>query len=908
MDSALWRSLSPLLDEALDLPPDARAGFVDAVRAHSPAVADALAALLADHERLLGSAFLDGSADGGAERPPPLAGHRVGAYTLERPLGAGGMGTVWLASRSDGRFQGAVAAKLLHLAVLDRVGEARFRREGTLLARLSHPNIARLLDAGVSDLGQPYLVLEYVEGERIDRHADERHLTVDDRVRLVLQVADAVAHAHANLVVHRDLKPSNILVDASGQVKLLDFGIATLVEERDSGLTSTGLGPLTPEYAAPEQASGGGVTTATDVYALGVLLYVLLSGRHPAGAARTSPADLMRSIVEGEAPRVSEAIALADPGDATSVPERAAQRSTTVGRLRTTLRGDLDNIVAKAMKKAPAERYPDARALAEDLRRYQRHEPVQARPDLWSYRAGRFVRRHRAAVAASALIVLAVVAGGAGTAWQAVVAARERDRALVLADRANAAVEFVDQMIYGTWGAEERISRDEFLTRSEALALRLQGGNTESASVVLNALGSYRASLGDNAAAERLLQRAVAALPAGADRSWRAMVECNLASSVGQLGRAEEARAALDRWVADAGVEPSVAVQCEMYLAQLAQTQADAAAALRHAQQAERRLATARHIPPLLRASLHGELGYGLALNDRIAEADEQYATAVRLYREHGSGESPSVVAILNNWAVASWRAGDVARALHALDEVVAIGGQRGPGGEPPVYIRANRARALLALGRLRDAEEESLRTEALVARISAPPIWRLRVLITRVNAVAEQRRFDEAARLLDEARRLTAQIQAGVDPHALPLAASRLAQLQGDGAAAFSALEPVLAAYPDTGDPANLSRGDSTLALALRRRAELRLTSSDASGALLDAEASRAICERLQSGRPHALRTGQALVVMARARAALGERDAARDAARQALLHLTAMEVDAADVDWALARQLAGE
>jgi serine/threonine-protein kinase len=575
--------------------------------------------------------------------------------------------------------------------------------------------------------------------------------------------------------------------------------------------------------------------------------------------------------------------------------------------LRAALRGDLDNIVARALKKSPAERYPDARALAEDLRRHQRHEPVLARPDRWSYRAGRFVRRHRAAVAAAALIALVIVAGGAATTWQAVIAARERDRALALADRANAAVAFVDQMIYGTWGAEERISRDEFLTRSEALALRLRGTNTESASVVLNALGSYRASLGDNAAAERLLQRAVAALPDGTDRSWRAMVECNLASSVGQLGRADEARATLDRWVADASVEPAVAVQCEMYLAQLAQTQGDAAAALRNAQQAERRLVHARHVPPLLQASLHGELGYGLAMNDRIAEADEQYATAVRLYREHGSGESPSVVAILNNWAVASWRAGDVARALEALDDVTAISGQRGPRGEPPVYVGANRARALLALGRLRDAEQEALRTETQAARSSAPPIWRLRVLITRLNAVAEQRRFDEAAGLLDEARRLTAQAQAGVDPHALPLAASRLAQLQGNGPAALAALQPVLDAYPDPGDPSNLARGDSTLALALRRRAELRLAAGDARGALLDAEASRAIGERLQSGRPHALRTGQALVVMARARAALGERDLARDAARQALVHLTAMEVDVADADLAFARQLAG-
>ncbi len=907
MDSALWRSLSPLLDEALDLAPDARAAFVAAVRLQSRELADALAALLADHERVLASGFLDDSVHAEVAGLAALAGQHVGAYTLERPLGAGGMGAVWLASRSDGRFQGHVAVKLLKLAVLDRVGEARFRREGTLLARLSHPNIARLLDAGIADSGQPYLVLEYVDGARIDRVADDRRLSVHERIALLVQVADAVAHAHVNLVVHRDLKPSNVLVDGSGQVKLLDFGIATLLDDgAEGGLTTTGPGPLTPEYAAPEQAGGGTVTTATDVYALGVLSYLLLTGRHPAGAARTSPVHLVRAILEDEAPRLSDAAALPGDGEGHSPDERAARRSTTVARLRATLRGDLDNIVARALKKAPADRYPDARALADDLRRYQRHEPVQARADRWAYRAGKFMRRHRTAVLASALVLVAVLVGTATTAWQAVTAARERDRALALADRADAAVQFVDQMIYGTWGADERISRDEFLTRSEALALRLQAGNAESASVVLNALGSYRASLGDNVSAERLLRRAVASLPADAERSWRAMVECNLASSVGQLGRAADARAVLDRWIAVGDLDPAVATQCQMYLAQLAQTQGDAAAALRHAQQAERRLATARRVPPLLRASLHGDLGYGLALNDRIAEADQQYAAAVRLYREHGSSESPSIVAILNNWAVASWRAGDVARALEALDEVVAIGGRRGPGGDPPVYVRANRARALAALGRLQEAEGEARQTETLVQRASLPPIWRLRGLITRVHAVAEQHRLDEAVRLLEEARTLTAAVDAGVDPHALPLAASRLAQLRGDEAAALAALAPVFAAYPDPGEPANLARGDSTLALALRRRAELRLAAGDATGALSDAEASRAIAERLQSGRPHALRTGQAWAVIARVRAHLGERDAARLAAGHALQHLEAMKVDAADPDLALARRLA--
>src|SRR6185503_12614127 len=189
---------------------------------------------------------------------------------LERPIGAGGMGAVWLARRSDGRFEGSAAVKLLNLSILARLGEERFRREGSALARVSHPNIARLLDAGVTAAGQPYLVLEYVEGVRIDRYAAEHRSGITARLDLVLQVADAVAHAHHNLIVHRDLKPSNILVDVAGRAKLLDFGIATFIE-KDPSITVTGRA-LTPEYAAPEQATGGAITTATDVYAMGVLL------------------------------------------------------------------------------------------------------------------------------------------------------------------------------------------------------------------------------------------------------------------------------------------------------------------------------------------------------------------------------------------------------------------------------------------------------------------------------------------------------------------------------------------------------------------------------------------------------------------------------------------------------------
>src|SRR5262245_46803037 len=312
-----WRAVGPYLDHALDLPIEERAGWLEFVRSQDEVLAADLRALLAEHDALHESRFLERS----IPLPPQagttaLTGQTVGAYRLVSRIGQGGMGSVWLAERCDGRFEGRAAIKLLNLALMGREGQERFRREGTILARLTHPHIAHLVDAGVSPTGQPYLVLEHVEGQRIDRYCEENRVDIDTRLRLFLDVLDAVAHAHANLIVHRDLKPANVLVNVDGHVKLLDFGIAKLLEAdvptgsalpEVSALTREGGGALTPEFAAPEQLTGGQVTTATDVYALGVMLYVLLSGRHPAGADVRSPADLVRAIVDTEPPQVSDA-------------------------------------------------------------------------------------------------------------------------------------------------------------------------------------------------------------------------------------------------------------------------------------------------------------------------------------------------------------------------------------------------------------------------------------------------------------------------------------------------------------------------------------------------------------------------------------------------------------------------
>jgi eukaryotic-like serine/threonine-protein kinase len=432
IDPEEWATLGPLLDHALELTGVAREEWLEQLRTESPERAAALSELLAAESIADARGFLE------APRALTLAGHELGHYTLVRPLGQGGMGSVWLARRTDGRFEGFAAVKLMNLALMSETGQARFRREGTALARLTHPAIARLLDAGVATTGQPYLVLEYVDGQRIDTYADSAALTRDQRVSLMLQVLDAIGHAHANLIVHRDLKPSNILVTADGQVKLLDFGIAKLLhadgEEDRTALTSDGGTALTPDYASPEQVTGEDITTATDVYALGVLLYVLLSGRHPTRGDRSTPGDAVRGVLDVEPPRLGLA--------------------------------DLDTIMAKALRKVPSDRYASVTAFADDLRRYLRHEPVSARPDSLDYRVRKFVRRNRTAVTAATAVGVVLIAATAFSLLQARRASEQRDAAVRSARQAIAMSELQTVLAGDSRGAD-----GEPLTQAERISL-----------------------------------------------------------------------------------------------------------------------------------------------------------------------------------------------------------------------------------------------------------------------------------------------------------------------------------------------------------------------------------------------------------------------------------------------------
>jgi serine/threonine-protein kinase len=405
-----------LLDEALDIAPARRAAWLAALAARDPEGARELRSLLARESRIEGSSFLEalpeigtltGAGAGAAPDEALVPGAAIGPYVLVSELGCGGMATVWLAERRDGIPRRRVALKLPHQHLLSGALRPRFERERDILASLSHPNVAPLFDAGVSDTGHPYLAMEWVEGLPITQYCREHRLPLDARLSLFAQVLDAVGYAHSHLVAHRDLKPSNILVTPAGQVKLLDFGIAKLLagDADEAAPMTVASGPVaTPDYAAPEQVAGEPVTAAVDLYALGVLLFELLTGLRPArgrSGLASPPAE----------PRLASQCVGED--------EARCIGGLDAAQLRRALRGDLDAILAKALEADAGRRYGSAPALAEDLRRYRAHEPVTARRIGRMALAGKFVRRHRSVVALAAALMLALAAGGGAFAWQA---------------------------------------------------------------------------------------------------------------------------------------------------------------------------------------------------------------------------------------------------------------------------------------------------------------------------------------------------------------------------------------------------------------------------------------------------------------------------------------------------------
>jgi Serine/threonine protein kinase len=655
---ALLAALSPLLDRAAELEPEARAVWLAQLHREQPDLAAELEALLASEGSLTANGLLDGSITAKLLAAPP-AGGQVGPYALVRPLGYGGMGTVWLGRRNDGRYVGEVAIKLLSGALLHPAGAERFRREADALARLTHPNIARLLDAGVSAAGQPFLVLEYVDGTRIDEYCDSRMLSPARRLELFRQVLAAVGHAHASLVVHRDIKPSNILVTADGTAKLLDFGIAKLLAP-DSGDELTGLteaaAVCTPGFAAPEQLTGGSITTATDVYALGLLLYILLAGSHPTAPDGLNSAANVRAVVEREPPRLSVAVTAA----------AASHRGRSAERLRREYAGDLENILAKALEKTPDRRYPTVAAFGADLDRFMRHEPVEARTASLLERAGKFVRRHRAAVATVVTIFAILVGAIVVTSSQAAVAKRERDRARLQRDvaryqraRATASSAFMQSLLATIAPSGEQVTSLSLLDRARILLERDYAADPRFVARMLTELSDQYAARFYRDSVIALLKRAERLAVAADDPETAASVSCRLAGErvPGARQRLVAARTALSRVPEPDALTLVVCKQAEARLAADEGHPEDAVALTREVVAITRSAgdtASVTYADALRQmASLMGGLG-------RARDALTAQQSAVRILRQIGRGNTVMMAGALEDEVLCLWTLGEI--------------------------------------------------------------------------------------------------------------------------------------------------------------------------------------------------------------------------------------------------------
>ncbi|NNF59640.1 MAG: serine/threonine protein kinase [Rhodothermaceae bacterium] len=496
-----WATVQHLYDAASEHPPEARRRFLREACGGDDALYAEVASLLSVETHHL----LEGRALDAIDLPDILSaeGERIGPYRIEREIGRGGMGAVYLAARADGQFEQTVALKLIKRGMDSDAVLRRFYAERQILARLQHPGIARLLDGGLTDDGRPYLAMEFVNGEPITTHCDRLGLNVDARLDLFRQVCEAVGYAHQNLVVHRDLKPSNVLITETGTVQLLDFGIAKVLAGDDTPapltvLTAPDQRVLTPEYAAPEQVTGGPISTTTDVYALGVLLYELLTGQRPYTFEARTPSAIEHVVGTVQPSRPS-----------TVVGEAPTMHGTPTERLRRRLAGDLDTICLTALRKEPERRYRSVEALAEDLRRHQQSLPVMARPDTLRYRARTFMHRHRVGLAAlgASLLVLALVAA---TAFARVTA--ERDRAQTEADKAAEVSAFLASMLEGADPLDtpgQTLSAMELLERGAA---RIEDDLPEQPAVraaMQHLMGEVYRNLGRYAEAESLLRSAL---------------------------------------------------------------------------------------------------------------------------------------------------------------------------------------------------------------------------------------------------------------------------------------------------------------------------------------------------------------------------------------------------------------
>ena len=733
-----WRLLNEHLDRVIELTQVERAEYLAELQQSAPQLAARLAQLLRAGQQAAFAGFLEDPLL--AEVQPseePLLGRMVGPYAIDAEIGRGGMGSVWRAHRADGRFEGTVAIKFVRALWQGKLGEQRFRAEGRLLGQLSHPNIARLLDAGMLDGIQPYLVIEYVQGVPIDVYCRRKHLDIRAVVEVFLSVLAAVAHANGQLIVHRDLKPANILVTDDGTVKLLDFGIAKLLGSAadEAALTKSSLLPVTPQYATPEQLLGQPITTATDVYALGLVLYMLFTGKHPVAGDSLSSAEFVQKVVTEQVPLASTV-------------------ANVAGIAPRDLQGDLDNILAKALKKKAEERYASAAAFADDLRRYLNYEPVQARPDSLSYRMGRFVLRHRAAVAAGTAIAAALIAGVIGIYLQKLTADRERAEAQTEAYRAEESYRFLSSMVEEIGAGGGKLSPTQILDRGMYLLDNQTALDPRSRVDELRNMGTFYAALFESQKEREVLGRAEALARRISYVEGLIATECDEVDTELDQDRVDRARARLaEAQRLLAGLQhPSAMLQAEVEeeAASVAAASGDNNAAIGHDERALDILRAGGETRTTTYAAILGRLP---VFYDALGQEQEAHRytdlSGAAWDRILGSGSMESLVT-LNNESVDLINFGEVRAALAASAEVLRRLKERGAGPAEQVPFRTNYGERLDEIGR--HVEALSFLDQAIAdARASDNLYWRQRAQLFRSCALVHAGKRAEAKAALDE-------------------------------------------------------------------------------------------------------------------------------------------------------------
>jgi eukaryotic-like serine/threonine-protein kinase len=863
------RKLNALLDEALDMPAEQRDAWLARLPMESQSLAPELRVLLA-HQHVDTGDVIPRAANALLDAPTPGAeapGDVIGPYRLLTQLGHGGMSTVWRAERCDGSLQREVALKLPHMGWAYGFAR-RMAHERDILASLEHPRIARLYDAGVTSEGRPWLAMECVEGVPIDRHCQERQLSVADRLRLFLQVTDAVTYAHSRLIVHRDLKPSNIFVTPGGEVRLLDFGVAKLMEDdalAEHHLTRQVGRPVTPDYAAPELLGSRVVGTAADVYSLGVVLFELLSGQRPYTLGPPGAVKYEDALLQIEVPAVS-----------TRAAGKANQRA---------LRGDLDTIVARTLKKEPLERYVTVEALAADIERFLHHEPVLARPDSRTYRFGRFVARNKVAVAAVSAVVLALVGGVGVASWQAREAGIQRARAVTRLVQAEAALEFAATVVTEGMRGDERLSRSELLDRSVALAEGVSSDVSQRV-VATDLIGGWLINFDRYADVERILNRTLQSLPADFDDPIRHVVSCKLATALAAQGKLDESTRLFDQAIDASRDDPAILADCLYYRAQMARNSSDAAGALELSKQALRYFDAAGRVEPKARAVMRAEWALALSANGQPAAADREFAGAMRELQLAGRGNSTEAATMHNNWGLVLSSSGQPRAALSHYDRAVAIARTLAPDAEPSSTQVANQARILSTLGRYQEAREKyevvlaQARRHSYVEDQISALLGLARIAFLTDDLQRSQRLIDEANAARSPAGGV---LEGGVVDTDLQITQARLWQRMGRNDEARAVFTKMLNELAESGN-----RGSLTASLLLFR-AQTFTAQNRSAEALADAKQALPVARAAQGDHPYSHWTGQVWLALAKYQHQGGRHAEARVSVANALANLDA-------------------